>query len=284
MGMIYFSDETLEVKVLIDSWIFKLPEAQREKLKNFITDFFLKSLDWIKTNIELVVDTTKLGVIMNGLSHLSECSDKRSFLYGKVILILGLVRGFGGNMSLSDRALFATELFSWANETTPDPKRILNYFVNSNLQYEKYSLRPSDPLTDDQIRDIDSLPIIETGDMNRSIDMISPWMAEGKPFLVVGPEGCGKSTLLRYCFSRQPSAAVATIYCNSQTKTKTILQKLFQSCVCTTTIHGRVLRPKEKEKLILYLKDINLPKPDKVLFLKHSSMKQLKLFNFYNSC
>ena len=34
-------------------------------------------------------------------------------------------------------------------------------------------------------------------------------------------------------------------------------------CLLISTSNGHVFRPKECERLILYLKDINLPKPDK---------------------
>jgi dynein heavy chain 2 len=42
-----------------------------------------------------------------------------------------------------------------------------------------------------------------------------------------------------------------------------VLQKLSQSCILISTNTGRVYRPKDSDRLILYLKDLNLPKPDK---------------------
>ena len=56
---------------------------------------------------------------------------------------------------------------------------------------------------------------------------------------------------------------MAAVYCSSQTSPAHILQKLSQSCLLISTNTGRVYRPKEAERMILYLKDINLPKPDK---------------------
>lgn len=40
------------------------------------------------------------------------------------------------------------------------------------------------------------------------------------------------------------------------------MQKLSQACTVTTRQSGKVFRPKDGERLIFYLKDINLPKPD----------------------
>ena len=38
------------------------------------------------------------------------------------------------------------------------------------------------------------LPVIQTADIKRGLDMFSPWLHPDhkKPFLLVGPEGCGK--------------------------------------------------------------------------------------------
>ncbi|KIH68600.1 dynein heavy chain [Ancylostoma duodenale] len=43
-----------------------------------------------------------------------------------------------------------------------------------------------------------------------------------------------------------------------------ILQCLSQHCVQTSSASGRVLRPKDRAQLILYLKSLNLPAPDKI--------------------
>jgi dynein heavy chain 2, cytosolic len=82
MGMIYFSEETLDTTPLVDSWLLKRPFELRQTLKAYIDQYFVKSIAWISSNASLVVETTKLGVVMNGLSHISAATDKISFLYG----------------------------------------------------------------------------------------------------------------------------------------------------------------------------------------------------------
>ena len=94
--------------------------------------------------------------------------------------------------------------------------------------------------------------------------MLAPWLESGQPFVLVGPEGCGKSLLLEYAFSALKSTAVATITCSAQTSSVHVLQKLMQMCGApVSTNDGRVLRPRDADRLILYLRDINLPRPDK---------------------
>ena len=85
--------------------------------------------------------------------------------------------------------------------------------------------------------------------------------------------------LLRHSFSELHSVQVAVIHCSAQTTATHVLQKLaqvnfillqtcisvyvMQVCMVISTNTGRVYRPRDCERLILFLKDINLPKPDK---------------------
>lgn len=69
--------------------------------------------------------------------------------------------------------------------------------------------------------------------------------------------------LLRYAFSRLRSTQVAVVHCSAQTSSRHVLQKLTHTCLVISSNTGRVYRPKDCERLVLYLKDINLPKPDK---------------------
>ena len=70
-------------------------------------------------------------------------------------------------------------------------------------------------------------------------------------------------TLLRYCFRQLRSTQVAILHCSAQTSPQHVIQKLNQSCIQVSSTNGRTYRPKDCENLILYLKDINLPKLDK---------------------
>ena len=69
--------------------------------------------------------------------------------------------------------------------------------------------------------------------------------------------------ILTHIFNQLRSTQVATIHCNAQTSPTHVLQKLSQSCMTISTNTGRVYKPKDCERLILHLKDLNLPKPDK---------------------
>lgn len=89
--------------------------------------------------------------------------------------------------------------------------------------------------------------------------------------------------LLDYCFcTASRPVQVAAVQCSAQTTPAQLLEKLSQLCITVTSSSasgGRVLRPREGERLILYLRDLNLPKPDKwgscqlTAFLQQVGMK-----------
>jgi dynein heavy chain 2 len=58
------------------------------------------------------------------------------------------------------------------------------------------------------------------------------------------------------------SMSLAVIHCNAATSAFHVIQKLTQMCSQSTGSQGKVYRPKDAQRLIIYLKDINLPKPD----------------------
>lgn len=56
---------------------------------------------------------------------------------------------------------------------------------------------------------------------------------------------------------------MTTIHCNSQTKSTEVINKLYQITLKGNKGGGKILKPKDCSRQVLYLKDINLPKPDK---------------------
>uniref|UniRef100_A0A8C5EPV0 Cytoplasmic dynein 2 heavy chain 1 n=1 Tax=Gouania willdenowi TaxID=441366 RepID=A0A8C5EPV0_GOUWI len=159
-----------------------------------------------------------------------------------------------------------SQIFFWARESPPDPKRPLDtYYDSDREQLAAYTFLRPEGLTLEQLSHTHMLPVIETPGMQRGLHSFFPWLTaqHRQPFMVLGPEGCGKGMLLRYAFSRLRSTQVAVVHCSAQTSSRHVLQKLSQTCLLLSSNTGRVFRPKDCENLVLYLKDINLPKPDK---------------------
>uniref|UniRef100_A0A4W6FB11 Dynein cytoplasmic 2 heavy chain 1 n=1 Tax=Lates calcarifer TaxID=8187 RepID=A0A4W6FB11_LATCA len=157
-------------------------------------------------------------------------------------------------------------VFFWARESPPDTRKPLDTYYDSDSGHlSAYTFQRPEGLTLEQLSHTHTLPVIETPDMQRGLHCFSPWLTaqHRQPFMVVGPEGCGKGMLLHYAFSRLRSTQVAVVHCSAQTSSRHVLQKLSQTCLLLSSNTGRVFRPKDCENLVLYLKDINLPKPDK---------------------
>ncbi|XP_013915709.1 PREDICTED: cytoplasmic dynein 2 heavy chain 1 [Thamnophis sirtalis] len=259
MGMIFLSDEDTDLNSLIKSWLRNQPEECRHNLKNWIGDYFEKALNWVLKQNDYVIETSLVGTVMNGLSHLHGCTERGQF-------IISLIRGLGGNLNMKSRQEFTKEVFSWARESPPNPNKPMDTFFDpDSQQLVSYQLKKPENLTADDFSNTQTLPVIQTPDMQRGLDYFKPWLGfdSKQPFLLVGPEGCGKGMLLRYAFSQLRSTQIATVHCSAQTTSRHLLQKLSQTCLVISTNMGRVYRPKDCERLVLYLKDINLPKPDK---------------------
>jgi dynein heavy chain 2 len=64
------------------------------------------------------------------------------------------------------------------------------------------------------------------------------------------------------------------MYCNSQTNALHVIQKLYQICTKSNSGAGKHLRPKDCARQVIYLKDINLPKPDKYQTIQLASFLQ----------
>uniref|UniRef100_A0A3P8WNV8 Cytoplasmic dynein 2 heavy chain 1 n=1 Tax=Cynoglossus semilaevis TaxID=244447 RepID=A0A3P8WNV8_CYNSE len=259
MGMIFLSDEDIDVAALVKSWLRNQPGESCSNLENWLGDYFQRALDWVNKQNDFVVETSLVGTVFNGLSHLSAVTERGQF-------IVGLLRGLGGNLNFKTRQEFAKELLSWARENPPDPRKPLDITYDPDSGHlAAYVFHRPDGLTLEQLSHTHTLPVVETADMQRGLHCFSPWLTaqHRQPFMVVGPEGCGKGMLLRYAFSRLRSTQVAVVHCSAQTSSRHVLQKLGQTCLLLSSNTGRVFRPKDCESLVLYLKDINLPKPDK---------------------
>uniref|UniRef100_A0A7M5UV62 Cytoplasmic dynein 2 heavy chain 1 n=1 Tax=Clytia hemisphaerica TaxID=252671 RepID=A0A7M5UV62_9CNID len=258
MGMIFLSNEDTDVQAIVNSWITR--EAKdNQMLAGWINDYFMKALQYTLKQEAFVVDTTLVGAVLSGLSHMKGVTAKGEFA-------CALMKGLGANLQEESRISLTKEIFKWCGESLPDPSNPLDtYYDKQRGRLVTFQLEVPDNLQTDDFSTT-KLPVILTPDVKRNLDAFSRWLETDEnrqPFILAGPEGCGKELLLNHTFSKLRSVQVATIHCNAQTSPVHVLQKLAQTCMTISTNTGRVYRPKDCERLVLYLKDINLPKPDK---------------------
>ena len=129
---VHHSDEDTDVRALVSAWMKALPASgshgedhthSHSQLEGWLEDFFYKSLDWVMKANDFVIETTLVGVAMNGLSHLVGVSCKAEF-------VCALISGLGGNLQPLTREKFAKEVFQWAHEVPPDSRRPLDTYYD----------------------------------------------------------------------------------------------------------------------------------------------------------
>jgi dynein heavy chain 2 len=112
MGMIFLSDEDLDVKRLVNRWLSLQPTDKQMQMSSWVDELFYKALKYVIT-FDQVVETTLVGTLINGLSQIKNSSSRQEFL-------VGIIRGLGGNLSIANRTTFAKEVFQWAAERPAD--------------------------------------------------------------------------------------------------------------------------------------------------------------------
>lgn len=276
MGLIYMSDDDVDVRRVVTRWLRSQPEEAQAPLGGLIETLFHRALDWVRRPPRPpVVETTLVGAVTNALSHLAGAVTKGDFA-------VGLIRGFGANFDLDTRAALAREVFSWSGERPVDPSAPLDCYSEGGVLKPFTPGRRATPAGGDAggagsggmggdgsadgprtPADVLSGVVVPTVSLQRTAAVLAPWMERMEPFILVGPEGAGKSTLIRYLVEQRRSASITYLHCNAQTSAEHVIQKIRQLCVLQSSTAGRVFRPREGERLVLFLKDINLPKPDR---------------------
>lgn len=279
MGIIYLSEEDVDPKSAVASWLKEQPEDSRPQLEKWISSYFYQAMDSLIASEKLIVCTTKIGLVMSGLSQLRGVTSKAQFA-------MGLIYGLGSYLPEEARKEYAKDIFYLCAEKIPGGKELLGFRYSPDTSgYVMYEFEPPLDLSVDELF---RHPMISTVDCQRAMDIMQAWLKPIKPgvfrpFVLVGPEGCGKTMLLTNLFQSASGMRVATINCSAQTEARQVIQKLKQSCQMMNSTNGKLLRPRE-ERLVLLLKDLNLPKPDKYGTVQlHSFLQQLILYNgFYD--
>ncbi|KAK0416096.1 hypothetical protein QR680_012296 [Steinernema hermaphroditum] len=260
MGMIFVSEENLDPKAIVDRWWKENADDVAVDLRQWIDDSLLGALDWVlkRDSGEFAVSQSPVALIRNVLSLLSKCRSQKEFL-------VALFRGLSAGLPLEAKRAFASDVV-FAGHTLPDARRPDNVrFDERTDSLTTYSDDPGMVPKMEEIKSDDLRPLVLTAGAQRTKDTIEKWLREGNraPFLLVGPDGCGKESVLKNCFEADGDSQAVVVHCSAQTSAKQIEQILLQHCVQVSSATGRVLKPKEKPNLVLYLKALNLLKPDK---------------------
>ena len=267
MGMIFLSREEIDIKAVVNSWLnthmSRAPKLQQSFIRDCVDRYFYRCLEMVKSLDGLVIDSSIIGVVYNGLSHLFYVNCKEEFA-------LAMIRGFGSILNIKARQQLSRDIMQLLSIAAPNPNDPCDvYYDSTSLSLKSYDidLKASDDLNfvQEHFSSQSLFPLIRTSEVQKNVDLFQVWLnSEERPhFILAGPDGCGKEQILFSCFKSLVSTQILKIYCNSQTTPDDIRSKLFEICISFNTNQGKVLRPKDCDRIILFIKGLNFPKPDK---------------------
>ena len=267
MGIIYMNQEDLDINSIYNSWINKTLPEKGEIIQTWFSNYFEEIYKNYRETYKLQLDTTNYGSINNFLSIFAQIfkdPNVNPATISKIGFADAIIKGLGDNLTIEDRKKFAMNVYQVCGERPSNLSNILDVYYNQkNQALISYEYDQTENEISDVKQFLNSYPLIKTTSAQCNLETLKIWLNNNEPFIVVGPEGAGKSLLITHLISQIRSCQMTTLNCTSQTSSTHIIQKLIQNCTMSNTSKGKCLRPRDCSKLILFLKDINLPKPDK---------------------
>ena len=195
-------------------------------------------------------------------------SDAQLEAYLSRYLVFAVLWAFGGSLSLANRLRFCEELVAICPPSLPLPGKgaggsLLDWEVRVETQaWEAWEERV-DSVELDAHKVVRADVVIDTVDTARHTDVISCWVADHRPLLLVGPPGSGKSMTLTSVLRSLPEFELVTLNFSSTTTPKLLLDTLNHHCRVVRTPTGLVMSPNTTNRwLVLFCDEINLPAQD----------------------
>ncbi|KAG5501057.1 hypothetical protein GH5_04648 [Leishmania sp. Ghana 2012 LV757] len=279
MGVLFFSEKDVQLEAVVESSMASMPLNTNSVVRPLILKYVFAAIDEAQRLNDFSVATTRMGLLRTCLLHVMLAKNAQDFAYS-------LVRGLCACLNAGSAAKLAGWIYT-AMEQKPcsDSRPFDSYWDDKLRRAVEFTADLSASVTPAELL-AGRPPVVQTVEVKRLVATLHPLLEDRncKPFFVIGPEGCGKGALLDYVFSTRPSLRATTINCSAQTNSTSVIQKIEQACVLANTNAGPLYRPREGERLVIVLKNVNLPKADKYGTVElHSFLQQLILYNgFYN--
>ncbi|ORC91608.1 putative dynein heavy chain [Trypanosoma theileri] len=279
MGVILLSERDIDLELASHSFLVKETPERREFLLPLINKYIIPVLfEALKTEA-FPVSTTRMGILKCSLMHVLPSVNEEDF-------VLSFMQGICGMLLPNGAQQIAAALYEKSNLNPISSKRPLDtYYDRKKKRLVEHTADLRENITADTL--VESGALIHTADIQRLLSTIKPLLSNtmGRPLFLLGPEGCGKSIVLQQSVKDFKGVRTTVLHCSAQTTSLHLIQKLEQLCTLASTNTGHAYRPKEGERLVVILKNVNLPKPDKYGTVElHAFLLQLFMYNgFYNS-
>ncbi|GMR54221.1 hypothetical protein PMAYCL1PPCAC_24416, partial [Pristionchus mayeri] len=257
MGMIFISKEDLSPADVLTKMVKELTKSeennnQSDSWAKEITD---RCLPWLAKKVDPQLKISTSGCVSCSLGLTKTARTRNEFC-------LLLYKGLHPLVAADCRRELAAQIFQ--GQSLPgDP--FLLYSDASSDSFLQYFDDAGFAIKLDSMQYDRRRPFVLTANAQANRDVVASWLRGNnrQPFIVIGPDGCGKESLIRLALEVDSSSEVAIVHCNAQSSAGSVHEALHAHCVLVSSAKGRVFRPKNKDNLVLYLKGMNLPTPDK---------------------
>ncbi|KAH9593148.1 Dynein heavy chain region D6 P-loop domain [Trypanosoma melophagium] len=279
MGVILLSEKDIDLESASHLFLVKETPERQEFLMPLIKKYVIPVMFEALRTETFPVSTTCMGILKCCLMHVLPSVNEEDF-------VLSLMQGLCGMLLPNGAQQIAASLYEKSNLNPISSKRPLDtYYDRSKKRLVEHTADLRDNMTAEPL--LENGAIIHTADVQRLLSTIEPLFSNTmwRPLFLLGPEGCGKSVVLQQCVTQHRGVRTTVLHCSAQTTSLHLIQKLEQLCSLASTNTGHAYRPKEGERLVIILKNVNLPKPDKYGTVElHAFLLQLFMYNgFYNS-
>ena len=193
--------------------------------------------------------------------------DTKIYQYMSKWLIISIIWGFGGSLSLSNRTKFSEDLKNMTLDIDFPREsnfQMIDYFVNmKDGKFQTWKSKvPNTDIDSNKVSDADL--VIPTVDTVRHQEILCSWISEHRPFILCGPPGSGKTMTLMATLKILTDFEMVFINFSSSTTPDLILKTFDHYCEYVKSSSGTTLRPKQSGKyLVVFCDEINLPEQDK---------------------
>jgi dynein heavy chain 2, cytosolic len=279
MGVLFFSEKDVQLEAVVESTMRWKSLHVKNVIKPLILKYVFAAIDEAQRLNDFTVSVTRMGLLRTCLLYVMNTKNAQDFIYS-------LARGLGACLNPESATKLARWLYSTSGQQPCSEARPFDsYWLESQRRAVEFSADLSTAVTPSDLLS-GRAPVVQTVEVQRLVSMFQPLLNDPKctPIFVVGPEGCGKGALLEHVFRARPTFRTTTINCSAQTNSTHVVQKIEQMCVLMNSNAGQLYRPREGERLVIILKNVNLPKADKYGTVElHSFLQQLILYQgFYN--
>ncbi|KAL7746090.1 hypothetical protein RI367_008587 [Sorochytrium milnesiophthora] len=254
MAVVYFSDNALSEQLLGRAWALHDAERQAER-QQWIDAVFCRLLPTFFDQHKTPMPASRSGIVQNVLAQVWQADSKLMFVFN-------LFQALSSMVPESAAAKLATEAsrLSGVNDIDGRP---LHEVVYSFEDGGAFKVLDSSSANLQQVQDASgSQTLVLTARMERYVGRVSSLLARGTSFALVGPSASSKDLVLRCCFSRS-LGTVVTVSCNPSTSSKDVVGALMSGGMLVSSSSGPVLKAKSGDRLVLYIKDLDVARADK---------------------